>query len=157
MSVTETAYRDAISRFMSGVTVITTAHGGELQGITATAVSSVTLQPPTLLVCLNRQSATCRALIDSGLFAVNVLQSGQQELAQRFATKQPDKFAGIAMTTGSLGMPLLDGALAHLECRVSAQNDVGTHRIFFGEVVSVGVAEGTPLGYFRGKFATLES
>lgn len=155
MSVTESAYRDAISRFLSGVTVITTSHGGEMQGITATAVASVTLQPPTLLVCLNRQSATCRTLIDSGLFAVNVLHSNQQQLAQRFATKQPDKFAGVAMTTGTLGMPLLDGALAHLECRVSAQNDIGTHRIFFGEVVSVAVAEGTPLGYFRGKFSTL--
>ncbi|MFZ9478837.1 MAG: flavin reductase [Gammaproteobacteria bacterium] len=155
MSVTETAYRDAISRFLSGVTVITTSHGGEMQGITATAVASVTLQPPTLLVCLNRQSATCRTLIDSGLFAVNILQATQQELAQRFATKQPDKFAGVATMTGHSGVPLLSGALANLECRVSAQNDVGTHRIFFGEVLSVAVAEGVPLGYFRGKFSAL--
>jgi flavin reductase (DIM6/NTAB) family NADH-FMN oxidoreductase RutF len=155
MSVTETAYRDAVSRFLSGVTVITTCHGGEMQGITATAVASVTLQPPTLLVCLNRQSASCRTLIDSSLFAVNILQATQQELAQRFATKQPDKFAGVATTTGLSGVPLLTGALAHLECRVSAQNDVGTHRIFFGEVLNVAVAEGTPLGYFRGKFTAL--
>ncbi|MFM8518384.1 MAG: flavin reductase family protein [Nevskiaceae bacterium] len=157
MSVTETSYRDAISRFLSGVTVITTSHNGEAQGITATAVASVTLQPPTLLVCLNRQSATCQTLIDSGVFAVNILPATQQTLAQRFATKQPDKFAGVATTTGSSGAPLLIGALAHLECRVSAQNDVGTHRIFFGGVVSVAVAEGTPLGYFRGKFSTLAS
>ena len=155
MSVTETAYRDAISRFLSGVTVITTRHGSETQGITATAVASVTLQPPTLLVCLNRQSATCRTLIDSGAFADNVLSASQQALAQRFATKQPDKFAGVATTAGISGAPLLNGALAHLECRVSAQNDVGTHRIFFGEVINVTVAEGAPLGYFRGGFSTL--
>ena len=155
MSVTETDYRDAISRFLSGVTVITTRHGSEIQGITATAVTSVTLQPPTLLVCLNRQSATCRTLIESGQFAVNVLGANQQDLAQRFATKQPDKFAGVPTTAGVAGAPLITGALAHLECRVSAQNDVGTHRIFFGEVLSVAVAEGRPLGYFRGKFSAL--
>jgi flavin reductase (DIM6/NTAB) family NADH-FMN oxidoreductase RutF len=94
-------------------------------------------------------------LIESGSFALNVLGATQQELAQRFAAKQPDKFAGVPTIAGITGAPLITGALAHLECRVSAQNDVGTHRIFFGEVVSVAAAEGRPLGYFRGKFFAL--
>lgn len=162
MSVSSSEYRNAISRFLTGVTVITTRHAGVDHGITASAVCSVTLEPPTLLVCLNRQSATCEAIIGSGQFCVNVLAEDQLSLARLFSTKSTDKFAEFVATTGAsplhgaFGSPVLPSALAALECRVTQHTDVGTHRIFFGEVLGVAAAEGEPLGYFRGQFTTLQ-
>lgn len=161
MNISSTDYRAAISRFLTGVTLVTTRHDGLAQGITASAVASVTLDPPTLLVCLNRQSATCQAVSGSGRFCVHILADDQLELARHFASRTPDKFGSLAtLGLGSthdslLGNPLVDGALAYLECRVATQTDVGTHRIFFGEVVAVDAREGSPLAYFRGQFASL--
>jgi flavin reductase (DIM6/NTAB) family NADH-FMN oxidoreductase RutF len=161
MNVSITDYRAAISRFLTGVTLVTARHEGLAQGITASAVASVTLEPPTLLICLNRQSATCHAVSGAGRFCVHILADDQLELARHFASRIPDKFAnlvelGLGSTHDSpLGNPIVDGALAYLECRVVTQTDVGTHRVFFGEVVSVDAREGSPLAYFRGQFASL--
>ncbi len=161
MNVSITDYRAAISRFLTGVTLVTTRHEGLAQGITASAVASVTLEPPTLLICLNRQSATCHAVSGAGRFCVHVLADDQLDLARHFASRTPDKFANLAeLGLGSthdspLGNPIVEGALAYLECRVATQTDFGTHRVFFGEVVSVDAREGSPLAYFRGQFASL--
>jgi flavin reductase (DIM6/NTAB) family NADH-FMN oxidoreductase RutF len=161
MNVSITDYRAAISRFLTGVTLVTARYEGLAQGITASAVASVTLEPPTLLICLNRQSATCHAVSGAGRFCVHILADDQLELARHFASRIPDKFAnlvelGLGSTHDSpLGNPIVDGALAYLECRVVTQTDVGTHRVFFGEVVSVDAREGSPLAYFRGQFASL--
>jgi len=163
MSVATPEYRNAISRFLSGVTVVTAQHAGARHGITASAVCSVTLEPPTLLVCLNRQSITCQTVIDAMHFCVNVLAAHQLPVARLFAGKAADKFAEFAALTGKepthgpAGSPHLPDALATLECRVAAHQDVGTHRVFFGEVLQVAVAEGEPLAYFRGQFTTLHS
>jgi flavin reductase (DIM6/NTAB) family NADH-FMN oxidoreductase RutF len=146
---------------LTGVTLVTTRHEGLAQGITASAVASVTLEPPTLLICLNRQSATCHAVSGAGRFCVHVLADDQLDLARHFASRTPDKFANLAeLGLGSthdspLGNPIVEGALAYLECRVATQTDFGTHRVFFGEVVSVDAREGSPLAYFRGQFASL--
>ena len=162
MPVSSTDYRNAISRFLSGVSVVTSRHAGVAQGITASAVCSVTLEPPTLLVCLNRQSATCQAVTESGNFCVNVLGEQQRAVAQIFSTKSKDKFAeleaieGEKIVEGESGTPLLRGAIAQLECRVTSHTDVGTHRIFFGEVLATAASDGEPLAYFRGQFAALE-
>lgn len=162
MTVNASTYRDAISRFLTGITVVTTRQGAQAHGITASAVASVSLEPPTLLVCLNRQSATCEAIGRVGRFAVNVLAEHQLALAQHFAGKATDKFSTLPSDDGTpgwhdgvLGVPLLAGTLAHLECRVASTSDVGTHRIFFGEVAAAQAADGTPLAYFRGRFLTL--
>ncbi|MGA0735224.1 MAG: flavin reductase family protein [Steroidobacteraceae bacterium] len=157
MPVDSAAYRNAISRFLTGVTIVTTLAEGKPSGLTATAIASVTLEPPTLLACLNRQSATCQAISQSGGFAVNVLASDQMDLAKLFASRDPDKFQqlverGFELHSSPSGMPHLVGALASIDCIVSATTDVGTHRIFFGEVQNVTCAEGSPLGYFRGAF-----
>ena len=150
--VSTAAYRDAISRFLTGVTVVSTRHADVMHGITASAVASVTLEPPTVLICLNRQSATGHAVKACGHFAINVLNDSQQVLAKHFASKLEDKFAGIDHDTGVLGDPLLPQSLAQLECRVSSHADVGSHHVFFGEVVRVQVHDGAPLAYFRGRF-----
>ena len=157
MPVDSAAYRNAISRFLTGVTIVTTVADEKPSGLTATAIASVTLEPPTLLACLNRHSTTCQAIIQAGRFTVNVLACDQTDIAKLFASREMDKFQQLAelghgIETGSFGTPHLRGALASIDCAVSATTDIGTHRIFFGEVQQVRCTEGSPLGYFRGAF-----
>lgn len=157
MPVDSAAYRNAISRFLTGVTIVTTVADEKPSGLTATAIASVTLEPPTLLACLNRHSTTCQAIVQAGRFTVNVLASDQTDIAKLFASRETDKFQQLAVLghgieTGSFGTPHLRGALASIDCAVSATTDIGTHRIFFGEVQQVRCTEGSPLGYFRGAF-----
>lgn len=151
-AVTTTEYRDAISRFLTGVTVVSTCHAGIRHGITVSAVASVTLEPPTVLVCLNRQSATGQAVLNSGHFALNILSDSQQSLAKHFASKIEDKFADVPHELGLFGDPLIACSLAQLECRVSHHTAVGSHHVFFGKVVKVQTTEGAPLAYYRGRF-----
>lgn len=153
--LTPQAFRDVIGHFASGVTVITTTLDGVRHGTTASAVSSLSLEPPMLLVCMNRSSATGQALLRSGAFAVNILGEGDDELARRFAGKGDDKFAGVAVDTGEHGQPLLLDALAQLVCRVTQQVEVGTHIVFFAEVHEATARPGEPLAYYRGKFGRL--
>jgi len=150
-------FRDAIGHFASGVTVITTAHDGERFGATASAVSSLSLEPPMLLVCLNRESATGRAVGRAGRFAVNVLAQDQGALARHFASRTADKFAGLNTAEGVSGTPLLTDALAQFECRVVEHVTGGTHSVFLAEVHEARTREGeAPLAYFRGEFGRLE-
>ena len=157
MPVDSAAYRNAISRFLTGVTIVTTVADDKPSGLTATAIASVTLEPPTLLACLNRHSSTCQAIIQAGRFSVNVLANDQTDIAKLFASREMYKFQQLAelghgVETSPFGTPHLMGALTSIDCAVSATTDVGTHRIFFGEVQQVRCAEGSPLGYFRGAF-----
>ena len=145
-------YREAAGHFTTGVAVVTTLHEGRRFGVTASAVSSVSLEPPTLLVCLNRRLATRDALVAAGRFAVNVLREDQAELAVRFATPAEDKFAGVELVEGAYGVPLIAGALARLECTVADPVDAATHTVFLAQVTGVEVSAGGPLAYFRGSF-----
>jgi 4-nitrophenol 2-monooxygenase / 4-nitrocatechol 4-monooxygenase, reductase component len=149
-------YRDVIGRFASGVTVITTAIDGARFGTTASAVSSLSLEPPMVLVCLNKTSETQAAVLKAGTFCVNILAEGQQELAYRFAGKG-DKFAGVVCDEGMHGVPVLGGTLAHLECQISETVTGGTHTVFLARVAVAAGHDGTPLTYFRGRFGRLES
>lgn len=144
-------FRDVIGRFASGVTVITARHEDTDYGLTASAVASLTLDPPMLLACVNKQTGTENAISHSGAFAVNILDEHQGELAMRFARPDSDKFRGVEVSYGELGEPVLDGVLAHLECRVAEQVTGGTHSVFLAEVQRAHAREGTPLAYFRGK------
>jgi 4-nitrophenol 2-monooxygenase / 4-nitrocatechol 4-monooxygenase, reductase component len=149
-------FRDIIGRFASGVTVITATHAGESRGSTASAVSSLSLEPPMVLVCLNKSSSTGRTVAAAGHFAINILAEDQAEEAMRFAGRARDKFAGVAVTLGEYGDPLLSGALATLECRVVEEVTGGTHSVFLAEVERACGRTGTPLAYFRGQFGRLE-
>ncbi len=152
-----TIFRRVIGNFMSGVVVITTSDDGQPRGMTVSAVSSLSLDPPMLLACLHSASSTQEAVRRSGRFAVNILAEGQDELAERFARPGGgDKFDGVSVRTGYTGVPLLEGALAVVECRVAEAVTGGTHRVFLGEVVHAEAGEGSPLAYFRGKFGKLE-
>jgi flavin reductase (DIM6/NTAB) family NADH-FMN oxidoreductase RutF len=155
-SLTSDEFREVISHFASGVTVVTTLDDGRAYGTTASAVTSLSLDPPMLLVCLNRESETGRAIASSGHFAVNILGAGQAHLAERFAQKGGEKFDGVPTAPGAWGEPLFEEAVATLECRVSEQTAVATHQVFFAEVVSAAARGGAPLAYFKGRFSRLD-
>jgi flavin reductase (DIM6/NTAB) family NADH-FMN oxidoreductase RutF len=145
-------FRQVISHFASGVTVITTRHQGINYGLTASAVTSLTLEPPMLLACINKNTGTQAAISRARVFAVNILDEGQADLAYKFARPQSDKFRDVEYTYGQFGEPLLVGSLAHIECRVAADVEAGTHRVFLAEVEQAKAFVGSPLTYFRGKF-----
>src|SRR4051794_17143619 len=125
--------------------------------MTASAVSSLSLEPPMLLVCLNTGSSTQRVIHATGTFGVNVLDEQQGALAERFATRADDRFAGTAIRRGQLGIPLLADALACCECRVTEDVTAGTHRVFLAEVLDAVARDGTPLTYYRGQFGRFEA
>jgi flavin reductase (DIM6/NTAB) family NADH-FMN oxidoreductase RutF/DNA-binding FadR family transcriptional regulator len=149
-------FRDVIGHFASGVTVISTRHEGAPYGTTASAVSSLSLEPPMLLICMNKQSSTGAAVAAAGRFAVNILSEDQPDDAMRFASKGDDKFHGVALSEGELGVPLLENALATCECRIVEEVTGGTHTVFLAEVVRASARPGAPLAYFRGQFGRLE-
>lgn len=149
-------FRDVIGHFASGVTVITVEHDDKRYGSTASAVSSLSLEPPMVLICMSRESSTGQAIAAAGRFAINILTDEQDELAQQFAKKSPDKFHGVSAKAGPRGQPLLTDALATMECEVAEDVSGGTHTVFLGEVQSATSNEGSPLAYFRGEFGRLE-
>jgi flavin reductase (DIM6/NTAB) family NADH-FMN oxidoreductase RutF len=143
-------FRDLIGRFASGITVVTTVVDGAPYGTTASAMTSVSLTPPMLLICMNRQSLTGRAISQSGHFAVNVLAEDQGSLADLFARKG-SSFAGLRVRPGARGAPLLADALATFECRVTDTVQAGTHSVLIGAVDCAAGRPGLPLAYFRGR------
>ncbi|MCW3065523.1 MAG: flavin reductase domain protein FMN-binding protein [Solirubrobacterales bacterium] len=153
--------RAAMSHFATGVTVVTAAAGdGARFGITANAVSSVSLDPPLTLVCVRDRSATLVTLLDVGHFAVNVLHEGQGPLAQRFGRRgNGDRWAGVETRAGLTGAPLLADALATVECAVHEVADGGDHQIVIGRVLSVDHPDDhvAPLLFYRGAFTGLRA
>jgi flavin reductase (DIM6/NTAB) family NADH-FMN oxidoreductase RutF len=148
-------FRDVIGHFATGVTVITAVEGDALFGTTASAVASLSLEPPMLIICMNRQSSTGGCVSRVRRFAVNILNEHQGHLAQRFATKAPDKFDGVQLITGRYGEPLLAEALARVECHVVEEVSGGSHTVFLAQVHQASAGVGTPLAYYRGAFGRL--
>jgi 4-nitrophenol 2-monooxygenase / 4-nitrocatechol 4-monooxygenase, reductase component len=155
-TLTPDEFRNVIGHFASGVTVITTLHDGRSYGTTASAVTSVSLEPPMVLICMNKQSETGQAIAHSRRFAVNILSEDQPDAAVQFARKGDDKFVGIAIDEGEAGVPVLREALATLECRAVEEVIGGTHSVFLAEVDRASARAGAPLAYFRGQFGRLE-
>jgi flavin reductase (DIM6/NTAB) family NADH-FMN oxidoreductase RutF len=148
--------REILRRFAAGVTVITSIdEAGGPAGMTATAFSSVSLSPPTVLVCVDAGARTRRAIELRTGFAVNVLAADQEEVARRFASKVTDKFEGVAWRAGDTGVPVLEGALAAVECRVAHTIPAGTHIVYLGEVLAGRWATGDPLLYYEGTYRRL--
>lgn len=152
LKVDSDLYRDVIGHFTSGVTIITTEFEGEKFGITASAVTSLSLDPPMLIVCVNQQTGTCHAISNSKKFGVNILHEGQGEMAFKFSRPQTDKFKGTDYEYGNLQVPILKNTLAHLECKVIKEVSGGTHTVFLAEVDFAGTEDKNPLTYYRGKF-----
>ena len=153
MSINIDDFKKSLAHYASGVTVVTTRYEGKPIGITATSFSSLSLEPPLVLVSLSKKLFTHHVVCDSGIFAVNVLGVHQYEVGLRFAGMIPDiedRFAGLAVETAVTGCPLLYHSLAWFDCRVWASYEGGDHTIFVGEVVEVSTCAhetGTPLLY----------
>lgn len=124
-------------------------------GLTVSSFASVSLDPPLVLVCIDRKAQTHAALRQSGHFAVNVLATGQEELSRRFASNRTDKFDGVAHRRGRMGQPLIEGALAILECTTVDAREHGDHTVFVGRVDDVQTTMAEPLLYFRGQYRQL--
>jgi flavin reductase (DIM6/NTAB) family NADH-FMN oxidoreductase RutF len=155
--VTSDEFRDALGRWASGVTIVTSCVGGRVHGMTVSAFSSVSLDPPLVLVCADQGSDTCGLIAESGVFAVNILARGQDALSRRFAEKRDEdrRFEGLAVERGVTGAPLLPG-LASLECTLIAAHEAGDHVIYVGRVEAVRHApDGEPLLYYRGTYRKL--
>lgn len=156
MLVSEEDFRSALSRFASGVTVVTTKDAeGRMHGITVSAFCSVSLKPPMILVCIEKTTGSHYAFNESDLFVVNILDSSQKNVSEQFASQLSDKFAGIEFSLNPGGVPVLAGCLATLECRLRMAWDGGDHTIFVGEVDKVDVYGGDPLIYFYGDYRTI--
>lgn len=154
--IDHSVFRDVAGYFTTGVTVITTVSGGEPAGTTASAVASLSMDPPMMLVCLNRTSATHDLITESGVFGVNIMAREQNGTAMTFARKGEDKFASIPWAPAANGVPLIDGSLATIACRVVETARGGTHTIFMGEVIDAVSHQGEPLTYYRGIFGRFE-
>lgn len=156
MPVTPDEFRAALSRFPSGITVVTsTDSSGVPHGITVSAFCSVSLEPPLVLVCIEKSTGSHRALLERGVFVVNFLAAGQDVISERFSLTHIDKFEDVSSRDGIGGVPVLEDALVALECRLHSSCDGGDHTIFVGEVEDVTIRDGAPLVYFHGGYRDL--
>ncbi len=153
-SFTPQEFRSALGMFATGVTIVTArAANGRLVGLTANSFNSVSLNPPLVLWSLSRAAGSMAVFSAGSHYAINVLAADQQALAQRFAAKDVDRWAGVTWTAGVAGAPLLDGAAASFECFNRSRYEEGDHVIFVGEVERcTHCADASPLLFHGGRF-----
>lgn len=155
-SFSPTHFREALGRFATGVAVATCAGTGEGPvGVTINSFSSVSLDPPLVLWCLDKASDRRDAFLASDHFAINVLARAQQALSVRFAEVGQHDFTGIRYEEKATGAPVMPDALASFDCEVQARHDAGDHWIMVGQVVDLSSREGEPLLFFRGNYRGL--
>lgn len=155
--VDEYRFRSVLSRFASGVTVVTAVDSnGKDHGITVSAFCSLSLNPPLVLVCIDHATEMHRILSSSASFAVNVLAADQEELARKFSDPDNDRFDGTSFTRGANGTAILTSVAAHLQCAVLESFEGGDHTIFIGRVEAAEASDAQPLLYYRGGYARLE-
>lgn len=155
MPIDDAGFKQAMSHFLSGVTVVTTQHEGVLYGMTVASFASLSLHPPLVLICIEKNVKSHDAIAAAGRFGVSVLSEAQGEISGRFASRVEDKFSGVSVRTGTLGVPMIEGAICSLECRLHDTLAGGDHTIYVGEVVEAQTTEGKPLAYFRSGYREL--
>ncbi len=156
MPVDKAEFRRALGHFASAVTVVTAKlKSGHLAGVTVTAFSSLSLEPPLVLICIDKQARIHDHLAADGYFAVNILAEDQETVSRHFASSEPDPFREIGYTEGASGAPLIHDAVAAIECKIVDLLPGGDHTIIVGEVEAAKIHEGKPLMYFRGGYASL--
>jgi flavin reductase (DIM6/NTAB) family NADH-FMN oxidoreductase RutF len=157
MAIGKDEFRAVLGRFPSGVTVVTTRDKtGRLHGITVSAFCSVSLEPPLVLVCIDKNTGSHRALDETDAFVVNILRDDQQHISDRFASFLPDKFEIVEYRRGIDDLPVLEDALANLECRLVHAYDGGDHTIYVGEIERATVRGGEPLLYWHGNYRKIQ-
>ncbi len=153
MPIDKNELRRVMGHFATGVTVITTLNkDGKINGLTANAFSSVSLDPPLCLISVDKKAESYSSFEESRVFTVNILASDQEALSRKFAVSGGNKFEGVAYRIGANGAPILDGALAYIECKLYAAYDGGDHTIYLGEVQQTEITESKPLLFFRGGY-----
>lgn len=159
MAVTKDEFKAVMGCFAAGVTVITSSDAtGRHSGLTATAFTSLSMEPPLCLVCIDKRAGSHAAMTENKKFAVNLLNDAQEELSNRFASRREDKFDGVAWAPGgATGCPVFEEALASMECEVTSILPGGDHDIFVGEIKAVRVGEGKPLVYWKGAYGDVAS
>ncbi len=147
------ALRDAFGRFATGVTVVTTRQqDGTPRGFTANSFTSVSLDPPLLLVCIGKAALSCDTFAEADHFTVNILADGQKDISGLFASQSPEKFDIAAWHPDARNMPMISGALARFSCARHRLVDAGDHLILIGRVQDLETGEGHPLGFYRGAY-----
>jgi flavin reductase (DIM6/NTAB) family NADH-FMN oxidoreductase RutF len=144
--------RRIFGRFATGVTVVTTKRGEQPHGMTANAVASLSLDPPLVLVAVDRRAGMHGALHEGQCFAVNILAAHHEHLSRRFATSGPKEFDDLNVTTAVTGAPIFADALAWVDCRITEVLPGGDHDIFIGEILAGDHKDGLPLLFYAGKY-----
>jgi flavin reductase (DIM6/NTAB) family NADH-FMN oxidoreductase RutF len=156
MPIEKNELRQVMGHFATGVTIITTlTKAGQLHGLTANAFTSVSLEPPLLLISVDKKAESWPAFEESRVFTVNILADDQEGLSRKFAVSGGNKFEGVAYRIGANGAPILDGTLAYIECTLYVAYDGGDHSIYLGEIQQVEIHEGKPLVFYRGGYRAL--
>jgi flavin reductase (DIM6/NTAB) family NADH-FMN oxidoreductase RutF len=154
VAVDADGFKQVLSRWVTGVTIVTARDGDHIHGMTVSAFTEVSLDPPLVLVCADKGSNTHPVIAAGKVFAVNILASDQAELSNRFASKKEEasRFDGLAYEVGETGAPLIDGVVANLDCRLVAAHDHGDHVVYVGEVVDMRHHDREPLLYYSGSY-----
>ncbi len=158
MPVSGDDLRRAMGRFATGVSVFTVLDAeGKPGGFTVNSLTSVSLDPPLVLVCVDRTANIYPSFGRDRAFVVNILSQDQEEISSRFASKMEDKFGGVSCRPGNLGPPMIDGCIGYLECRIVDDFPGGDHTIFLGqvEVTVPGTEDGKPLLFYAGKYVRI--
>ncbi|HEY1012421.1 MAG TPA: flavin reductase family protein [Herpetosiphonaceae bacterium] len=155
MSVDPNLFRQVMSRFASGVTVVTTLDQGRPSGLTVSSFASLSLTPTLALVCLDNGTRISEQIVAAGGFAINILADDQELLSRHFASPQKGDWGAIDWAPGPAGLPLLNGALARMECSLAQTLPGGDHTIYVGELTHAEAADAAPLLYYRGGYHAL--
>jgi flavin reductase (DIM6/NTAB) family NADH-FMN oxidoreductase RutF len=149
-------FRKALGAFVTGVTVVTTmSRDGTPRGVTANSFTSVSLQPPLILVCLAHSAASHQAFTEAEVFAVNILSEEQRLISSKFASSRADKFADLEWHSAVTGSPIIKFSSAWMDCVKHDMVDAGDHTILIGRVKDFGHGPSMPLGYYRGQYVSL--
>jgi flavin reductase (DIM6/NTAB) family NADH-FMN oxidoreductase RutF len=156
MPIDKNQLRQVMGHFATGVTIITTFNkDGQMHGLTANAFTSVSLEPPLLLISVDKKAESYPAFEESKVFTVNILADEQEALSRKFAVSGGNKFEGVAYRRGANGAAILDGTLAHIECTLYGAYEGGDHSLYLGEIQEAEVREGKPLVFYRGGYRAI--
>jgi flavin reductase (DIM6/NTAB) family NADH-FMN oxidoreductase RutF len=150
-------FKQALGRWATGVTIVTARDGDQIHGMTVSAFTEVSLDPPLVLVCADKSTNTLPLIEGGGVFAVNVLARDQEALSNKFASKKDEwqRFEGLELDEGVTGAPLLRGVVSNLDCRVVSRHEHGDHIIIVGAVAEVRSFDREPLLYFSGRYGSI--
>ena len=156
MPIEKNQLRQVMGHFATGVTIITTFNkDGQMHGLTANAFTSVSLEPPLLLISVDKKAESYPAFEESKVFTINILADEQESLSRKFAVSGGNKFEGVAYRKGGNGAAILEGTLAHIECTLYAVYEGGDHTLYLGEIQEAEVREGKPLVFYRGGYRAI--